>query len=51
MSEQKILERDELALPEVESPHFVPASPHRSSIRQIKARCFSPLPWAAATSI
>jgi len=44
MSEQKILGRDELALPEVESPRFVPASPHRSSIRQIKAR--APLPPA-----
>jgi len=48
MSEQKILERDELALPEVESPHFVPASPHRSSIRQIKAR--APLPPDSAAA-
>jgi len=42
MSKESILERDELALPEVESPDFVPASPHRPSIREIEER--APLP-------
>jgi len=42
MSEHNLLERGELALQEVESPPFVPASPQRRSKQEIKAR--APLP-------
>src|SRR6266481_3392983 len=42
MFKDNLLERGELALQEVESPHFVPDSPHRPSKQEIEAR--APLP-------
>jgi membrane fusion protein, multidrug efflux system len=42
MFKDNVLERGEPALQEVESPHFVPASPHRPSKQEIEAR--APLP-------
>ncbi len=42
MFKDNLLERGEPALQEVESPHFVPDSPHRPSKQEIEAR--APLP-------
>jgi membrane fusion protein, multidrug efflux system len=52
MFEDNVLKRGEPALPEVESPHFVPASPHRPnaqrSKQEVEARAPLPLNSPAA---
>src|SRR5262249_54988772 len=48
MLQDSVLENGEQALQEVESPHFVPASPQRSPEYEIKARTSLPLDSPAA---